>query len=124
MYTVALPKQRAAAASLPPIAPCLYQNEQCIHLRVACCLGPICNLPSWFQASYQVCLGACHWAEFISNNVLTEAWCSCICSLYSLCQVLRYGTSCITGHAPLGRARDELGLGLRVLEVWVLNGIF
>ena len=32
---------------------------------VACCLGPICKLPSWFQGilpsllGIQVCLGAC-----------------------------------------------------------------
>ena len=36
-----------------------------MNLYVAYCLGPICNLPSWFQASYQICLRACQWVELI-----------------------------------------------------------
>ena len=40
-----------------------------MDLYVGYCLGPICNLPSWFQAAYQVCLGACQWAELISEHL-------------------------------------------------------
>ena len=41
-----------------------------LDLYVAYCLGPKCNLPSWCQASYQVCLGACQWAELIAKHIL------------------------------------------------------
>ena len=41
---------------------------------IAYCLRPICNFPSWSQASYQVCLRVWEWADLMSkqlSNVVT-----------------------------------------------------